>query len=617
MKKDSGKGERPGFSWGRRFSYWFDNRMARGSFGLILALVAVSVLLALLIAGLIVLLGFHQEGPAASVFWDGVATVINAWMPAFEDGSPVYLALMSVIAIAGLLFTSVLIGIITGAIEVKINDLKKGNSLVLERDHIVVLGFYPGEYALLRQLMLAAAGRPACIVVAGDMERDEMEQAIRENIDIPKNVRVVCRTADIADPASIERCAVETCKAVIVSPTDDMQTLKAVLAVSSLLAAKGVGGTGVSAIISRDEYRFPPSLVEANHIATLQTGSVLAKLIAHSCTQTGISDCFREIFNFEGSEFYLADIGGIDGLTFGELMLRLDGAVPVGVCRGGQVALNPPADHPLRGMDAILVFAAEAGSARLGAEIPGPLPDAGAAPAEADETDTVVFGRNGTLPVILRELPANVSRVCLAGPVDDPAERAALERVASERGLRLDIASEEPRTEGALLALVRQVEHVVILNDHALEPDEADMAVIFLLLNLRDVRTRCGLGFNITVELRRERNQALAGGGDHTDFIVSSSMSSLILAQLAENPALIGVFREIMSNAGNEIYIKNAGRLGLTGRFSVRALRWILLRRGNILLGCMDGAFVSRFNPSPDETITLTGADSLIVIGEN
>ncbi len=525
--------------------------------------------------------------------------------------------MMTLIALAGLLFTSVLIGIITSAIEVRIGDLKKGNSRVLERDHIVVLGFYPGEYALLEQLIRAAAGRPACVVVAEDMAREEMEQAIGENLDVPKNCRIVCRTADITDPAALEKCSVETCRSVIVSPTDDMRTIKAVLAVSKLLEEKGVPEIGVNAIISRPEYRFPPSLVESDNITTLQTNYVLAKLIAHSCTQTGISACFREIFNFEGAEFYLTDLDGIDGMTFGALTARLEGGVPVGVARDGNIALNPGAAQVLRKTDRILVFAEARDSARLGAGAPEPLP-AGDMPCTIEEagTNAVIFGHNETLPVILRELPVDVERVCLVGPTA-PGEREALEKVATDRGLLLEYAPEEVRDESTLVALARQAAHVVVLNDHDLEPEEADMAVIFLLMNLRDIRTRYDMDFSITVEMRREHNQKLASSGDHTDFIVSSSMSSLILAQLAENPGLIGVFGEILSNTGNEIYIKSAGKLQLRGRHTVRALRQRMLERGYILLGWLDERGESTFNPPLDAERALGEADSLIVLGES
>ena len=224
--KEEKKPEQNRFTFKERFRYWFDNRMTKGSLGLIRVLIIASVLLAVFVAFLIIAFGFSEEGNETGVIWDSIATVINAWMPSYEDGTPGYLILMSVVAIAGVLFTSVLIGIITSAIEEKIDELKKGNSHVIESGHIVVLGFYPGEYTLIRQLVLAAAGKPACVVVAEDMDREEIEQSINENIDIPKNFRIVCRTVDITNPASIEKCSVETSRTVIISPTDDNRTMR-------------------------------------------------------------------------------------------------------------------------------------------------------------------------------------------------------------------------------------------------------------------------------------------------------------------------------------------------------------------------------------------------------
>ena len=276
MKTRNGSKKTEKASFRDRFNYWFDNRVTKGSLGLIKALIAASVALAVLIAGLIILFRFNEEGEVGSVFWNSIATVINAWMPYFDEGSPGYLILMSVTAIAGVLFTSVLIGIVTSAIEEKIIEMKRGNSRVLESGHTVILGFYPGEYTLIRQLILAAAEKPECLVIAEDMDREEMEQEIENNIEIPKNVRIVCRTADITDPSSIEKCSVESCRTVIVSPTDDARTTKAVLAVSALLQDKEASGVRVNAIISKNEYRFPPSLAETLNISTLQTNEVLA-----------------------------------------------------------------------------------------------------------------------------------------------------------------------------------------------------------------------------------------------------------------------------------------------------------------------------------------------------
>ena len=618
MKKRRNRLE--GFSIRDRFRYWFDNRMSKGSLGLIRGLIAVSVVMALFTAWLIILCGFNEEGETVSVFWDSIATLINAWMPYTEEGSPGYVVLMSLSAIAGLLFTSVLIGIVTSAIEGRIQNLKKGNSLVLEKDHIVVLGFYPGEYTLLRQLILAAAGSPACVVLAEDMDREEMEQALQENLEIPKNFRIICRTADITDPASLEKCSVETCRTVIVSPTDDMTTTKAVLAVSVLLQEKGVPEISVNAIISREKYRFPPSIAEANNITTLQTNSVIAKMIAHACTQTGLSETFREIFNFEGSEFYLIDVPGIQGMPFNDLMLRLNGAVPVGVFRDGKTRINPPADYVFEEEDRILVFSEEPSSARLESPLYTPVVEAEAFMDHEEEevTDTVIIGANETLPVILHELPENVSQVFLVdshGLLQE--DRDELDEIAAGRNLSLKYIQGNVQSGKFLLGVARMARHIILLSNHEADPEKADMEAIFLLMNLRDIRARYELDFNITVEMQKEHNQKLVVQGDHSDFLVASSMSSLILAQLAESPELQSVFREILSNEGNELYIKNAGLMRITGSYTVRYLRQIMLNQKYILLGRLDPEKNSQFNLPLDDTITLTEDDCLIVLGEN
>ena len=621
MKKEENKTGQKAFSRKDRFRYWFDNYMSKGSLGLIRILIIVSAVFALLVAGLIILFGFNEEGEVASVFWDGIATVINAWMPYFADGSPGYLIMMSIIAIAGVLFTSVLIGIVTSAIEEKIDSLKRGNSLVLEQDHIVVLGFYPGELTLLNQLILAAAGRPACVVVAENMDREEMEQNISENLEVPDNFRIVCRTADITDSASLEKCSVETCRTIIISPTDDLRTIKAVLAVSVLLEKKGVPEISVNAIISKDEYRFPPSLAEANNILTLQTNSILAKMIAHSCTQTGLSETFMEVFNFEGSEFYLADVPGIEGMSFEDLMIRLEDAVPVGVYRDEKVMMNPPADTLLKESDRVLVFADESGAAKLAAV---PAEDAfrdidadmEACEGVEEAADTIIIGHNETLPVILKELPENVTHVYLVGQNTGQEEKDELEEAVAGRNLELKYFKGNPHSDRVLQELARMAEHIVILNDHDRDPEEADMEAIFLLLNLRDIRKRYGYTYNITVEMQKEHNQKLVGRRDHTDFLVASSMSSLILAQLAESPELIDVFREILSNEGNELFLKSCGLMKLTGSFSVRELRRTMLKEGFILLGHLDPEKNSRFNLPLDEILPLAEEDSLIVLGE-
>ncbi|MBO7403628.1 MAG: hypothetical protein J6V24_01590, partial [Clostridia bacterium] len=296
-------------SFKKKLLYWFDNRISGGSMGLIRLLAVISLFIVLLIALIIFLFHLNGEDGFLAAFWDSAATVINAWMPSFEDGGIGYLILMSLSAIAGLFITSVLIGIISSGIEEKITSLKRGSSAVVEEDHIVVLGFYPGEYTLIQQLVLAAAEEPCCIIVADDIEQEEMQQYIADNIEKPKNVRIICRTVDIFDPKALERCSLSACRSVIISPTDDYRTTKALLAVSAALGPENAN-VRVGAVVTKAEYRFPPSIAAKHNVTTLQTSEVVAKIIvlgteaeiSAACKQAGVSKRKFECLDYMASD---------------------------------------------------------------------------------------------------------------------------------------------------------------------------------------------------------------------------------------------------------------------------------------------------------------------------
>jgi hypothetical protein len=269
--------------------------------------------------------------------------------------------------------------------------------------------------------------------------------------------------------------------------------------------------------------------------------------------------------------------------------------------------------------DQILVFSMKSDSASLGEAQADPLPilEAPVIPKE-DLTNTVIIGRNETLRVILDELPENVMHVYLAGSNPSEDEREELSKIAAARNLTLSYYDGDLTSEKVLLDLAYLAEHIVILNNHDDDVEqEADMEAILLLLNLRDIRTRYKLKFNITVEMINEHNHGLVDIDDHTDFLVASSISSLILAQLSESPKLIGVFSELLANDGNELYLKKASQMRVTGKYSFRTLRRIMLHNGYILLGYHNTEKHSFFNCPADEMITLTEKDELIVIGKD
>ena len=600
----------------QRFSYWFDNQISKGMRSLVKLLVIFTLTVGIVVALLLFFLKLTNEDTFGGVLWKSLYTVLRSSFPGFHDGNGLYLFLMTFSAICGMLVTSVLIGIVSTAIRDKINNLRRGNSQVLEEGHTVVLGFYPGEYTLLRQLVLAAAEQPACIVVADNMSKDKMEENIKANVKAPKNVRIICRTADIFDPVTLEKCSISTCKSVIISPTSDERTTKALLAVSAIIESEEGCAANVGAIISKEDYKFPPSIAERHNVTTLQTNDTLARIIAHSCTQPGLSETFEEVFNFEGNEIYSVDIPGTVGLTFEQLTLSVDGGVPIGINRNGSVLMNPDPKEVFKEGDKLLVFSEEDDTSFL-RPLPQ-LPELNIKPADQLHEDgagkVVILGYNETISTILHELPEDVDDVLIAGKCNKERVRAS---IADREGMKVDFFDGDYTKNSTLLELAKIADHVVVLSDHSMDEEKADTQSIFVLLNLRDFKARYGLKYNITVEMRREHNQRLVASDDNTDYVVSSNMSALFLAQLAESPELTGAFSEILSNEGCEFYLKNAGHLQCAGEHTVAEIRSIALAQGYQVLGFMKhGSFDCTFNPPLNSVMVIDAADSIVVLGE-
>ena len=183
--------------------------------------------------------------------------------------------------------------------------------------------------------------------------------------------------------------------------------------------------------------------------------------------------------------------------------------------------------------------------------------------------------------------------------------------------MKVDFYDGDYTKNSVLLKRARMADHVVVLSDHSMDEEKADTQSIFVLLNLRDFKARYGFKYNITVEMRREHNQRLVASDDNTDYVVSSNMSALFLAQLAESPELTGAFNEILSNEGCEFYLKTAGFLQCDGERSIAEIRSIALAQGYLVLGYMKaGTFQCTFNPPLNEVPVLDKADSIIVLGE-
>lgn len=593
----------------KKLQYWFDNQMAKGPASMILMLAGVTFVVLIMVIFVIWRLEPSEDG-IVYTSWDTLSAIINAWMPYSDEGGFGYLIPTAVAALFGLLFTSVLIGIITTAIEEKINSLKKGNSIVSEMNHTVFLGFESGSYELINQLVQATGGEKFCLVVAGGVEKDEAEEEIRSNISIPKNFKLIYRNVDICNASALKCCSIETASTVIVSTYDNSTTFKSILAVVKLLRDYPEAKVNIVSSILGDDFTLPDSLVQKKNIAVVSTNDVIARLIARSCSQPGISQTYLEVFNFNGSEIYTDSFEEYAGMTFGEIYCRFDNAVPIGFIKDNKAIIKPDPDVTLEAGDELIYLCEERHKITLSVRNTENIGIREYSHTAVEPQSIAVWGCNEKINTLIRELPDFIDKI-IAVDVEKSKQEEYIEAAKNRENCSLYFV--DSKTTG-LKKITENVNHVILLCNHDIEREDSDIQNMMLYLKLRDIQISFGNKFNITTELFFEDNKDLITSKMTTDFVVANNMSSLLVAQIAFTPELSRVYDELLSNKGAEIRIlrPNEDELGCR---TISELRRVTYSYGAVLMGYIvnrNGEMETHLNPVCSEEINLGCEDFLI-----
>ncbi|HET9767311.1 MAG TPA: potassium transporter TrkA, partial [Thermoanaerobaculia bacterium] len=629
------------FTTRERLRYAFDSTLSRGTPALIAWLAVVSAALIVVIA--LPVWAARWAPPSdghpvgfVEVVWMSLMRTLDSGTMGGDTGSWPFLLSMLAVTLGGIFVISTLIGVLTSGIEGRLDELRKGRSKVVESDHTVILGWSPGVFAILGELVLAnESRRRASIVILADHDKVEMEDAIRERIADTKTTRIVCRTGSPIDPTDLEMVGVQTSRSVIVLAPEgeesDSQVIKAILAITNgpnrrtepyhvVAEMHDPRNAAVARMVGKDE------------VELVLLGDVISRITVQTCRQSGLSIVVTELLDFGGDEIYFSPQPELTGKTFGEALFAYDDCSVIGLRpRRGGVRLNPPMDTVLGDGDQLIVIAEDDSAIRLPQRREPPAIEEAAirtaSPQPPRPERTLIMGWNSRVPTIVRELDAyvapgsTVTIVAEAAAADgqlDPASLSHLE-VVNREGDTTDRATIEGLNVGSF-------DHVILLCSETLPTQQADARVLVTLLHLRDLADKSGEDYSIVSEMMDLRNRALAEVTRPDDFIVSERLVSLMLSQISENKELAAVFDDLFDPEGSEIYLKPAEAYVAPGApVSFHTVVEAARRRGEVaigyrLLAAADDparAYGVVVNPDKGDRVTFAAADKVIVLAES
>lgn len=630
--------QKPSFK--QKLSYLFDNLMAAGTPAMIGMLALLSLVVVFVAAAIISLLGINQPGEEGALSfgeaaWLSLMRTLDAGTMGGDAGFGFRLVML-LVTLGGIFVVSSLIGVLSAGVESKLEELRKGRSIVLENNHTVILGWSPQVFTIISELVEANSNQKrAAIAILAENDKVEMEDEIRARISNLKTTRVICRSGNPMDPTDLELASPHTARSIIVIPPDsedpDTFVIKTVLAITNNPNRRSEPYHIVTQLREEKNQSVVKMIGVRDDVHAVMMGDLIARVTAQTSRLSGLSVVYTELMNFGGDEIYFKQEPGLSGRTFGETLLAFEDSAVLGLQRAdGAVQLNPSMDARIEPGDKIIAVSADDDTIKLSGLNTFPIQAAalrtnGHPPAPQPEK-ALLLGWNLRAGIILKELDAYVAKGSLVTVVADEAMEEEVKSCAKLQNQKVTFKAGDTTDRALLDSLgIEDYDHVIVLADTTLPVQDSDARTLVTLLHLRDIASRDETPFSIVSEMLDLRNRELAEVTQVDDFIVSDHLISLMTAQLSENSDLMGVFTDLFDPEGSEVYLKPISQYVAVGEpvnfyTVVEAAR----RRGETAFGYRIDAehadaqksYGVYTNPKKSTVITFHEEDKIIVLAE-
>jgi Trk K+ transport system NAD-binding subunit len=625
--------KRPPFS--ERLRYWFDNTMSKGSIALIGWLGLIGVIVVLLSATVIWFVGRDAEASFFEQLWAFAMVVLDAGIE--EDGHWSMRLIRIVLLFTSIFVLSTLIGVLTTGLGDRIERLRKGRSRVIERDHSVILGWSDQVFPILSELAIANANlRRACVVILGERDKVWMEEQIRDKVGDTGRTRVVCRRGSPMDITDLQIVSLESAKSILIpSPPmedPDSQVIKTMLAITSG-ADRSPDPYHIVADIRDPRNMVPAQIAGGGEAELVLAGNLIARIVAQTCRQSGLSVAYTELLDFAGDEIYFQAESLLVGKSFADSLLAYEDSTVIGIrTQSGDLMLNPPMDTVIQEGDEVIAISEDDDTVRVAEDGVCEIDEAAillVQPLNPAEERTLILGWNWRAPLIINELDHYVASGSTVTVISTLAacESELRQQCKGLKNQALSFEAGDTTNRHVLEELALETyDHVILLSySDELDPQQADAQTLVTLLHLRDIADQGGMRFSIVSEMQDIRNRNLARAARADDFIVSDRLISLFMSQIAENKARGLVFRELFNPEGSEIYLRPASDYVALGRpVSFYTMVESARRRGEAALGYRigskaydpDASHGVVINPTKSDRVVFEEQDKTIVLSE-
>jgi ion channel POLLUX/CASTOR len=556
----------------QKLRYWFDNTMSRGSGALMLWLAILTLIMIVIATFIVLIFGVlpdseeSQSMGLGETFWQTLMRAMDAGTVAGDSGWG-FRMLMFLVTLGGIFILSTLIGILSSGIDEKLQELRKGRSFVVEKNHQLILGWNSKVFAIVNELAIANANqkRPRIVVMASE-DKTMMEDEIRDKCKNIGKTKVICRSGNPNDINDLSIINLNDTKCIIVLSSEsandaDAQVIKVLLAIVNHPTRKQ-SSFHIVAEIREEKNIFLGQIVAKDEVELLLTDDLVSRIMVQTCRQSGLSIVYTEITGFDSDEIYIVEQPSLNGYSFGDVLFKCEDSSVIGIqFPDGRIKLNPPMDLTVEEGMKFVVLTEDDDTFILNAQHPT-IAEQFIVFAEDEEQvieKTLILSWNRKGPSIIREMSSYVtagSELLIVSKHESLEEDTTNIALSGNMLVKTLHADPSDRNVLAQLNVTEFTQIIVLSNSEKLDSQDADSKTLMTLLYLRDFLGNNENNVRIVSEIMDARNRELASITRADDFVVSEKLIAQMLTQVSESKELVKVFNDMFDSEGSEIYLK-------------------------------------------------------------
>lgn len=559
------------FSLAQKLRYRFDNLMSKGPIAMI-ALLGIMSLLVVVIAGAVISL-FHiaREGEEPMGFiestWQSLMRALDSGAVGGDAGWE-FRAVAFVVTLGGIFILSTLIGVLGNGIQNKLEDLRKGRSVVIEKEHTLILGWSSKIFTIISELIVANENQKnPCIVILADKDKVEMEDEIRSKIDDFKNTKVICRSGIPNDMADLNIANPHASKSIIVlAPEEgnaDPLAIKTILAITNN-PNRRAQPYHIVAEIKEEKNLEVAKMVGKDEVELVLTDDIIARIMVQTSRQSGLSIVFHELMDFDGAEIYFKEEKALAGKTYADTVMAYEDSAVIGLqYADGTVKINPSMNYYIQEGDKVIAITEDDNTMVVSKKTNYTISEKNIVSMISDTMISeriLLLGWNKRAFTIIKEMDnyvASGSYMKIVSSFDD--DRDSINEIAqSLNNITLEYQHGDTTSRQVidLLDIPGYTSVQMLCYKDNMDMQDADAQTLITLLHIRRIIDETGKDIKVVSEMLDIRNRDLAEVTKADDFIVSDKLISLLMSQVSENKYLMPVFSDLFSADGSEIYLK-------------------------------------------------------------